>query len=202
MGCLRCPVSCFCRESSSAKSSLGHPGMATRGETLRLSCEDIGAQPAWPLPMDSLCLSVGQLTRVEFLRCTQQLRLGEVVLVHDDGSDHPPGYLRMLGVEPFDELAHLASSPLPAPHYEDGPNASQHKGNRPKVAVWVGFLAAPGEVLRVVRLVEMVLGLVRQDPRGNGSVHHRPEYRGLVVVDNDQPVCLLLGPIDRRRLGP
>ena len=133
-----------------------------------------------------------QAIRCEELACLrEQLTVGYVVLIDHDRSFNLLGDISVIVFQIGDQLLHRTALAGSVPKYQDSIGAAQRCGDGfiealpLRLPLTVGFFAfgmqVPTEAVRVVR----------NELMGDGPVQLSTVDLGLVVVDDDEQVCVL-----------
>ncbi len=144
-----------------------------------------------------------RLLRIKLPRFRQKLIVREVLNIDSERTHYA---FRQVGVmlgQPRVELLHFAPRARARAEEENGSGTLQRVCDGLEKAIWVGLLFATQEALRIMRVPEEILWLMRQDLLGDRTVQFRVEDAGLLVVDHEQAMCIVsdwLGGLHLRSL--
>jgi len=170
---------------SAIRPNAGHP-TADIGRSARIA---VGTEER-----NSISGYVGAGVKIAGFR--EKLVPGEMMLVDDQRTDEPPGQFRMMVFGPSDELLHFAARPCAGAENQNMAGGLQRLRHRRKKAVGVRFFLSSRSFLRVMGMAKVVFRLLRKDLLRDGAAHFRAKDTGLVVINNEEPMCIL---IRRRR---
>ena len=139
--------------------------------------------------------------RVKVPRFGEELVLGQMLFIHGQRADDPPGHVRVMGLRPRDELFHFAARARAGAEDEDLAGRLQCLGHRFKKAVRIRFLLASRNILRIARMAENILSHCAAGSRpGWAPGICRTENASLMVIDHEQPIRVVRIRSGRDRL--